>query len=256
MPWEVIGSCSSFSPTFTLPHLNWVLSSSHTFCQVQASRAVSGREQFQERSLEAWRNLLVSQVPDLFILNKEILKKSITFLLLYWNQIMLLSLKYIFQIKLDDVQYRTNFYLFIFLALSSDNLIAHSWSHECLSITCPGFDVLRGLLTRQSHLPHVYEALAALLLGKKASHITKGKVGNFNFFLNVVIWHLHYSCHNAPIYNILQMHLDDILQSLIDDQVDSPAQPLCVEAASIMMELVKVIVTEVGKTKRSKKTHQ
>lgn len=52
------------------------------------------------------------------------------------------------------------------------------------------------------------------------------------------------------------MHLDDILQSLIDDQVDSPAQPLCVEAASIMMELVKVIVTEVGKTKRSKKTHQ
>ncbi|XP_030603864.1 WD repeat- and FYVE domain-containing protein 4 isoform X2 [Archocentrus centrarchus] len=96
-----------------------------------------------------------------------------------------------------------------------DNLIAHSWSHECLSIPCRGFDVLRGLLIRQSHLPHVYEALAALLQGKKASHTSKGK-----------------------------MDLDDILQSLIDNQVDTPAQPLCVEAASIMMELIKVIVTQ------------
>uniref|UniRef100_A0A3Q0T6I0 Uncharacterized protein n=1 Tax=Amphilophus citrinellus TaxID=61819 RepID=A0A3Q0T6I0_AMPCI len=35
------------------------------------------------------------------------------------------------------------------------------------------------------------------------------------------------------------MDLDDILQSLIDNQVDTPAHPLCVEAASIMMELIK-----------------
>uniref|UniRef100_A0A4W6C760 WDFY family member 4 n=1 Tax=Lates calcarifer TaxID=8187 RepID=A0A4W6C760_LATCA len=51
-----------------------------------------------------------------------------------------------------------------------DNLRAHSWSHECVTTTCPGFDVLQGLLIRHSHLPEVYEALAALLLGKTNSH--------------------------------------------------------------------------------------
>uniref|UniRef100_A0A3P9B4G9 Alfy-like armadillo-like repeat domain-containing protein n=1 Tax=Maylandia zebra TaxID=106582 RepID=A0A3P9B4G9_9CICH len=72
-----------------------------------------------------------------------------------------------------------------------DNLQANSWSHECVSTTCSGFDVLRELLIKQSHLPHVYEALAALLQGKKTSHTV---------------------C------------LDDILQPLIDNQVETPAQ--------------------------------
>lgn len=44
----------------------------------------------------------------------------------------------------------------------------------------------------------------------------------------------------------LQVHLDNVLQSLIDSQADSPAQHLCVEAATILLELVKVIVTQVG----------
>ena len=59
---------------------------------------------------------------------------------------------------------------------SSDNLRANSWSYECLSATCPGFDVLQRLLVDQSHLAQVYGALAALLLGKKASHTTEGQV--------------------------------------------------------------------------------
>ncbi|XP_071336839.1 WD repeat- and FYVE domain-containing protein 4 isoform X2 [Trachinotus anak] len=96
-----------------------------------------------------------------------------------------------------------------------DNLRAHSWSYECLTTTCRGFDVLQELLIRHSHLPQVYEALAALLLGKKNSHTTEGMV-----------------------------HLDDILQSLIDSQANSPAQQLCVEAATILLELVKVIITQ------------
>ncbi|XP_051272681.1 WD repeat- and FYVE domain-containing protein 4 isoform X4 [Dicentrarchus labrax] len=96
-----------------------------------------------------------------------------------------------------------------------DNLRAHSWSYECSSTTCPGFDVLQGLLIRHSHLPQVYEALAALLLGRKASHTAEMKV-----------------------------NLDDVLQSFIDSQADTPAQPLCVEAAIILLELVKVIVTQ------------
>lgn len=41
---------------------------------------------------------------------------------------------------------------------------------------CPGFDVLRELLIKNTHLPQVYEALAALLLGKKAGQTVEGKV--------------------------------------------------------------------------------
>ncbi|XP_028982965.1 WD repeat- and FYVE domain-containing protein 4 isoform X2 [Betta splendens] len=96
-----------------------------------------------------------------------------------------------------------------------DNLRAHSWSYECQSITSPGFEVLQGLLIRHSHLPSVYEALAALLLGMKLSPTVQGKE-----------------------------HLDDILQSLIDSQAKSPAQQLCVEAATILMKLVKVVITQ------------
>ncbi len=43
----------------------------------------------------------------------------------------------------------------------------------------------------------------------------------------------------------LQVRLDDVLQSLIDSQADTPAQQLCVEAATILLELVKVIITQV-----------
>uniref|UniRef100_A0AAQ5X7X2 WDFY family member 4 n=1 Tax=Amphiprion ocellaris TaxID=80972 RepID=A0AAQ5X7X2_AMPOC len=96
-----------------------------------------------------------------------------------------------------------------------DNLRAHSWSYECLSTTCPGFDVLQGLLIKHSHLPQVYEALAALLLGKRNS--------------------------NA--------HLDDVLQSLIDSQA-APSQQLCAEAATVLLELVKVIITQPVSTTR------
>ncbi|XP_029926583.1 WD repeat- and FYVE domain-containing protein 4 [Myripristis murdjan] len=98
-----------------------------------------------------------------------------------------------------------------------DNLRAHSWSYECLSVTCPGFDVLQRLLVRQHHLPEVYGALAALLLRKKAGFTAEGK---------------------------LQVHLDDILQSTIDRQADTPVRELCPEAATILLELVKVIITQ------------
>ncbi|KAM9364693.1 WD repeat- and FYVE domain-containing protein 4 isoform 2-T2 [Pholidichthys leucotaenia] len=96
-----------------------------------------------------------------------------------------------------------------------DNLRAHSWSHECLSSTCPGFEVLRQLLIRHAHLPQVYEALAAVLLRKKISHTTVEKV-----------------------------HLDDMLQSLIDSQAETPALQLCDEAATIIMDLVNVFIMQ------------
>ncbi|KAG7513031.1 WD repeat-and FYVE domain-containing protein 4 [Solea senegalensis] len=96
-----------------------------------------------------------------------------------------------------------------------DNLQAHSWSYECPSAKCRGFDVLRELLIRHSQLPQVYEALATLLLGENTSHTADEKVP-----------------------------LDDFLQSLIDKQGDTPSQHLCVETATILLELVKVIITK------------
>ncbi|XP_061545443.1 WD repeat- and FYVE domain-containing protein 4 isoform X3 [Phycodurus eques] len=96
-----------------------------------------------------------------------------------------------------------------------NNLRAHSWSYECSSAACPGFDVLQGLLVRHFQLPQVYEALAALLLGRRVSHSADREV-----------------------------NLDDSLQSLIDSQAHTPAPQLCVEAATLILELVKIIITQ------------
>lgn len=62
----------------------------------------------------------------------------------------------------------------------SDNLRAYAWSNECSSIKCPGYDVLQSLLIRHCHLLEVYEALAALLLGKKTSLRAKENVRHFS----------------------------------------------------------------------------
>uniref|UniRef100_A0AAQ4PJK2 WDFY family member 4 n=1 Tax=Gasterosteus aculeatus aculeatus TaxID=481459 RepID=A0AAQ4PJK2_GASAC len=103
-----------------------------------------------------------------------------------------------------------------------DNLQANSRSFESLSTTCPGFDVLRGLLIRHTHLPQVFEAIASLLLEKKTSHTTEENV-----------------------------QLDGFLQSLIDGQKANPAQQLCVEAATILLSLVKAIITQPGPPKKN-----
>lgn len=62
----------------------------------------------------------------------------------------------------------------------SDNLRAHARSNERSSTKCPGYDVLQSLLIRHCHLPEVYEALAALLLGKKTSLRAKENVRHFS----------------------------------------------------------------------------
>lgn len=41
------------------------------------------------------------------------------------------------------------------------------------------------------------------------------------------------------------MNFDDALQSLIDRQAAAPSPQLCVEAATILLDLVKVVVTQV-----------
>ncbi|XP_029376155.1 WD repeat- and FYVE domain-containing protein 4 isoform X2 [Echeneis naucrates] len=95
-----------------------------------------------------------------------------------------------------------------------DNLRAHSWSYECVTTTCRGFNVLQELLMSHSRLPQVYEALAALLMGKTINTAEE------------------------------KVDLDDILQSLIDSQENSPTQQLCADAASILLELVQVVITQ------------
>ncbi|XP_028324426.1 WD repeat- and FYVE domain-containing protein 4 isoform X3 [Gouania willdenowi] len=90
-----------------------------------------------------------------------------------------------------------------------DNLRPHVSSFECFSITCPGFDVLRELLIGLAHLPQLYEALATLLLGKKASHTSESQP------------------------------LDDVLQSLIKSQRDDPDLYLSVEVATTLLKAIK-----------------
>ncbi|XP_020565278.1 WD repeat- and FYVE domain-containing protein 4 isoform X3 [Oryzias latipes] len=96
-----------------------------------------------------------------------------------------------------------------------DNLRGHLWSCELLSGTCPGFVLLQELLIKNVHLPQVYGALAALLLGKTVTYTVDEKG-----------------------------YLDDIIQSEIDTQAGTPAQPLCADAAVLLLELVKVIITQ------------
>uniref|UniRef100_A0A3P9LMU3 DUF4704 domain-containing protein n=1 Tax=Oryzias latipes TaxID=8090 RepID=A0A3P9LMU3_ORYLA len=95
---------------------------------------------------------------------------------------------------------RSSFREGVFLGTLADDL---------LSGTCPGFVLLQELLIKNVHLPQVYGALVALLL-----------------FLMLLFF-------------LAQGYLDDIIQSEIDTQADTPAQPLCADAAVILLELVK-----------------
>lgn len=47
------------------------------------------------------------------------------------------------------------------------------------------------------------------------------------------------------LFFLAQGYLDDIIQSEIDTQAGTPAQPLCADAAVLLLELVKVIITQV-----------
>ncbi|KAM6956344.1 WD repeat- and FYVE domain-containing protein 4 [Aplochiton taeniatus] len=96
-----------------------------------------------------------------------------------------------------------------------DNLQAHTWSYECLSVAYPGFDVLERLLAERAHLPQVYGALAALMLGKKGPHAPEA-----------------------------QGSLDEVFQGLIDGRGEALSLQLCPEAAAILLELVKGIITQ------------
>uniref|UniRef100_H2LYT8 Alfy-like armadillo-like repeat domain-containing protein n=1 Tax=Oryzias latipes TaxID=8090 RepID=H2LYT8_ORYLA len=77
---------------------------------------------------------------------------------------------------------------------------------DLLSGTCPGFVLLQELLIKNVHLPQVYGALAAL-----------------EFFLLSI-----------SLFVMLLFFLSEI-----DTQAGTPAQPLCADAAVLLLELVK-----------------
>ncbi|XP_016084845.1 WD repeat- and FYVE domain-containing protein 4-like [Sinocyclocheilus grahami] len=98
----------------------------------------------------------------------------------------------------------------------TDNLKSRSWSFECLSCICPGFEVLQKLLVSHIHLPQVYGAISALLIGKPDFQVLAG-----------------------------QVDVDMMLQSLIDSCSDrSEGVQLCADAACVLLELIKVIITK------------
>lgn len=98
----------------------------------------------------------------------------------------------------------------------TDNLKCRSWSFECLSCICPGFEVLQKLLVNHIHLPQIYGALAALLIGKPNFQVPAG-----------------------------QVDVDMVLQSLIDScGGKTEGVQLCVDAACVLLELIKVILTK------------
>ncbi|XP_056616257.1 WD repeat- and FYVE domain-containing protein 4 isoform X2 [Triplophysa dalaica] len=97
----------------------------------------------------------------------------------------------------------------------TDNLRSHSWSYECLSCICPGFDVLQKLLITHIHLPQIYGSLAAMLLGKSDFQVS-----------------------------IEQEDVDVMLQSLIESVSDGADEvKLCADAACVLLALIKVIIT-------------
>ncbi|XP_076831011.1 WD repeat- and FYVE domain-containing protein 4 isoform X2 [Brachyhypopomus gauderio] len=98
------------------------------------------------------------------------------------------------------------------------NLETRSWSSECLTCTCPGFAVLPRLLLRHVGLPQIYGAFAALLLGKAELPMTEG-----------------------------QVDIDSLLQGVIDSSTNEKRVQLCIEAACVLIELVKMIICKVRK---------
>nr|XP_055025553.1 WD repeat- and FYVE domain-containing protein 4 isoform X2 [Misgurnus anguillicaudatus] len=96
----------------------------------------------------------------------------------------------------------------------TDNLKYHSWSYECLSCICPGFDILQTLLVNHIHLPQIYGSLAAVLLRKSDFQVS-----------------------------VEEVDVDVMLQSLIDSCSVSVGFQLCADAACVLLELIKVIIT-------------
>ncbi|XP_030628686.1 WD repeat- and FYVE domain-containing protein 4 [Chanos chanos] len=100
-------------------------------------------------------------------------------------------------------------------SIITDQLKGASWSYECMSGVCPGFDVLQRLLVHHVKIPQIYSILAALLLGDTGFETPAD-----------------------------QVDLDEVLQSIIDSSSNKKQVQLCPDAACVLLELVKFIINK------------
>ncbi|KPP72299.1 hypothetical protein Z043_108709, partial [Scleropages formosus] len=100
-----------------------------------------------------------------------------------------------------------------------ENLRPQSWSHECMSSACPGFQVLQKLLVHHVKFPQVYGVLAHLLLQKTDFESLRVKVD-----------------------------IDSVLQGAIDSVSSIPGLMLCADVAVILLELIRAIIICIPKT--------
>ncbi|XP_029110052.1 WD repeat- and FYVE domain-containing protein 4 [Scleropages formosus] len=96
-----------------------------------------------------------------------------------------------------------------------ENLRPQSWSHECMSSACPGFQVLQKLLVHHVKFPQVYGVLAHLLLQKTDFESLRVKVD-----------------------------IDSVLQGAIDSVSSIPGLMLCADVAVILLELIRAIISK------------
>ncbi|KAL2083089.1 hypothetical protein ACEWY4_020862 [Coilia grayii] len=127
-----------------------------------------------------------------------------------------------------------------------DNLRTQVWSHGALSASCGGFQVLQRLLEAQVHLPHIYATLGAIFLNTHAPHTPAAQIDldsilqgllesstNTSHTLDSVSTDTSQTPPNTPQTHTPHTHTPQPLQA-----------PLCVEAACMLVELVRVIITQ------------
>ncbi|XP_062375001.1 WD repeat- and FYVE domain-containing protein 4 isoform X2 [Sardina pilchardus] len=120
---------------------------------------------------------------------------------------------------------------------SIDNLRVQVWSKGGVSTTYGGFEVLQKLLESQVHLPNVYATLAALLLNTQPPHTPAGQV-DLDSILQGLLDSSTNTSHTSPPTT------DTPQTGHTPQTAHTPQTQLCVEAACILVELVRVIITQ------------
>ncbi|KAG5266359.1 hypothetical protein AALO_G00230130 [Alosa alosa] len=126
---------------------------------------------------------------------------------------------------------------------SMDNLRVQVWSQGGVSATYGGFEVLQKLLEAQVHLPHVYTTLATLLLNTRPPHIPAGQV-DLDSILQGLLESSTNTSHTSPPTADTPHTAHTPQTAHTPPTAHTPQTQLCVEAACILVELVRVIITQ------------
>ncbi|XP_063047427.1 WD repeat- and FYVE domain-containing protein 4 isoform X2 [Engraulis encrasicolus] len=145
-----------------------------------------------------------------------------------------------------------------------DTLRSQVWSRGSLSASCGGLVVLQRLLEGLVHLPHIYTTLASLFLNINAPHTPAEQVDLDNVLQSLLE---SSSTHTSQTYSVDSASTDTVHSDSSHNTVlthSSPSHtprgintptytppppqplpaPLCVEAACMLVDLVRVIITQ------------